>query len=72
MFLQGALSLEALISDSSNLPLKSVPYIHYPVWFKKDQTKVQTLLDSDIELNGMTSAYMAKLGLKILLSNVGI
>lgn len=27
-------------------PFKCVLYIHYPLWFKKDQTKVQDLLIS--------------------------
>lgn len=47
------------------LPLKRVPYIHHLVRFKKDQAKIQVLLNSDSEVNVMTSAYAAKLDLKV-------
>lgn len=58
-----ALSLE--ISDGSTLPFECIPCIYYPLHFKKDWTKVWTLLDSNDKVNAMISAYIASLGLKI-------
>lgn len=40
-------------------------YIDYIVRFKKDQAKVQALIDSNSKINAMIPAYMAKLELKI-------
>lgn len=68
-------SLATLILAVNNfaLPLKvtnilpslnRMPYIHHLVQFKKDQAKVQALLDSSSKINTMTLVYMAKLGLK--------
>ena len=51
--------------DVNTLPLERVPCIHYPVQFRKDQAKVQTLIDSGSEVNAMTPAYASKLGLKV-------
>lgn len=53
------LNLETLIFTNFFLLLKYVLYIHYLVQFIKNQAKVQALLDSDIEVNVMTPAYMA-------------
>lgn len=66
-------SLGAVIYDSALLLkgtnafplLKRVPYIHYSMRFKKDQLKVQALIDSGSEVNTMTRSYAAKLGLKV-------
>lgn len=52
------------------LPLKQILYIYYLVRFKKDQTKVQALLDSSNKVNVMSLAYAANLNLKIRLINV--
>lgn len=47
------------------LPLKRVPYIYYLMRFKKDQIKVQALLDSDSKIIIMIPTYTAKLSLKV-------
>lgn len=47
------------------LPLEHILYIYHLMWFKKNQVKVQALLDSGNKVNTMTSVYMAKLGFKI-------
>lgn len=51
--------------------LKRVFYIHYPMCFKKDQTKIQVMIDSRSKVNSMTPAYVAKLGFKVRLTNIG-
>ena len=66
-------SMGAVIYDSALLLkgtnafplLERVPYIHYSMRFKKDQLKVQALIDSGSEVNTMTRSYAAKLGLKV-------
>lgn len=58
-------------SNDSTQPLECISCIHYPVWFKKDQAKVQALLDSGNEVNAMTTAYAARLGLKVRPNDVG-
>lgn len=50
--------------------LKHLPCIHYLLYFKKNQTKIQALIDSGTELNIITPAYMAKLGLKVRPTNI--
>lgn len=52
------------------LPLNYVLYIHHLMRFKKDQTKIQTLLDSSNEINTMTLAYTAKLSFKDQTTNI--
>lgn len=52
------LSLDTLL-------LECVPCIYHLLWFKKDQAKVQVLLDSGSEINTMTLAYAAKLNFKV-------
>lgn len=51
--------------DSSILLLKSILCMYHPFWFKKDQLKVQALLDSIIKVNAMDPMYAAKLNLKV-------
>ena len=52
--------------------LERVPYICYLVQFRKDKGKnVLVLLDSGREVNAMTLAYVAHLGLKVKVTNVG-
>ena len=47
-------------------------YICYPVQFRKDNDKdVLDLLDSGSEINAMTLAYKAHLGLKVKVTNIG-
>lgn len=45
--------------------LKRTPCIPYPLCFKKDQIKVQALLDFSSEINAMVPNYTASLGLEI-------
>ena len=51
--------------------LDRVPCIYYPVQFCKDKSKdVLALLNSGSEINVMSTAYTAHLGLKIRVTNV--
>lgn len=50
---------------TSTLLLKQVLYIQYLVQFKKNQSKVQALLDSGNKVNTMTLAYATSLDFKI-------
>ena len=53
--------------------LVKVSCIHYPVQFRKHKGKdVLALLDSESEVNAMTLAYAAHLGLKVRMTNVGV
>lgn len=67
-------SSEVLASASDNTapPLKRVPYIYYPLYFKKDQVKSQALINSDSKFNTITWSYATKLGLKIRTINVRV
>ena len=49
---------------SANIPgtLQRVPCIRYPVQFQENQEVVRALVDSSSEVNAMTLAYAAKLG----------
>lgn len=53
-------------------PLEHVPFIHYQVQFKKDQTNIQALINSGSEVNAMTRFYIAKLGLKVQSTDVKV
>lgn len=57
----------SILVENSVLLFKRVSCIYHPVRFKKNQAKVQALLDFDSEVNAMTPAYMARLGLKSLI-----
>ena len=45
--------------------LEHVPYIYYPVQFKKNTVEVRSLIDSESEINTMAPAYAKKLGLRV-------
>ena len=51
------------------MPLQRVPCVHYPIRFKKKE--VQALIDSGSEVNAMTPAYAAKLGLGVRETDIG-
>ena len=52
--------------------LDRVSCIRYPIQFCKDKNKdVLALLDSRSEVNAITPAYAAHLGLKMRMTNVG-
>ena len=55
------------------LVLERIPYIYYPVQFKRDTygTQVQALIDSNSEVNAMTPAYTSRLGLRVYRTNIG-
>ncbi len=55
-------SSEADASAQAPKTLKRVPYIRYPVWFQESQP-IKALIDSGSEVNVMTPAYAAELGL---------
>ena len=53
--------------------LDKVPCICYPVQFRKDKSKhVLALLNSKSEVNMMTPAYAAYLGLKVGVTNINV
>ena len=60
----------ASIEDTSR-PLERVPYIHHPLRFQKDVRKTRVLTDLGNEVNAMTPAYAAKLGLGIQETDIG-
>lgn len=55
----------APMTDNFAFPLKRMPYINYPVQFKKDQAKIQALIDFGNEINTIISIYAFKLGFKV-------
>lgn len=59
-------------ANDSTLSLQSVLWIYYLVWFKKNQAKIQALIDFDSEINVITPAYIIKLGFKIYITNVEV
>lgn len=54
----------------TTLLLKRIPCIYYLLCFRKDQTKIQALIDFASEVNAISLAYAAKLGLKIRPTNI--
>lgn len=59
-------------ADIFNVFLKGVSYIYYLLQFKKDQAKIQVLLDSDNKINAIFLAYLAQLGFKVKTTNVRV
>ena len=55
--------------EDKPLMLDQVPYIHYPIRFKKNE--VQALINSGSKVNAMTPGYALKLGLKVRPTDVG-
>ena len=52
--------------------LQRVPCIHYPVQFQGSQAgEIRALIDSGSEVNAMTPAFAAKLGLSIRPTGIG-
>lgn len=62
--------LPVVVINNLALLLKCVLYIHYPIHFKKDQARVQALINSGSEINAIISMYIAKLSFKVRLTNV--
>lgn len=53
-----------------NKQLECVTSIYYLVKFEKGQTAVQALLESSSEVNVMTTAYTALMGLRYCLTDI--
>lgn len=66
-----ALSFQVLAFNNFTLPLKHILCIYYLIYFKKNQTKIKALLDSNNKINIMTPTYVAKLDFKIWTTNIG-
>ena len=64
-----------LVTDTSTqapkVILKHVPCIQYPVKFRKNKEIIQALIDFSREVNAITPAYSAVLGLKICPTAIG-
>ena len=56
-------------SKEDNIALQKVLCVYYPIRFKKKE--VQALINLGSEVNTMTPAYTAKLGLKVQKTNIG-
>ena len=52
-------------SKENYVTLERVLCIHYPLRFQKETAGVRALINSSSEVNAITPAYAAKLGLKI-------
>ena len=52
------------------LTLERVPYIYYLVWFKKDKTQVQALINLGSEVNAIHPTFVKELGFPIRPTNV--
>ena len=51
--------------------LEHVPYIYYPIQFKKDKTQMQALVDLGSEVNAMHASFAKQLGFPIRPTDVG-
>lgn len=56
-------------ASKKNRALNWVPYIHYPVQFKKNE--MQALINVGSKVNAMTPGYASKLDLKAYYINIG-
>ena len=70
--LSGAKKLVSVLASSSSVTetnkevtLERVPCIYYQLCFQKDTAGVRALVDLGSEVNTMTPAYAAKLGLQV-------
>ena len=52
-------------------PLERVSCIHYLLRFQKTLWEIRALINSGKEIKAMTSAYTAKLSLKVRKTNIG-
>ena len=69
------LATSTLVIDASKNALEVildwVPYIYYPVQFHRNKKTIKALINFGNKVNIMALAYLAKLGLKVCLTNVG-
>ena len=61
----------SVIETNKELTLERMPCIYYQLRFRKDIAGVGALVDLGSEVNAMTPAYAAKLGLKVRKTNIG-
>ena len=61
----------SVTETNKEVTVERVPCIHYPLYFQKGTTGVRALVDSGSEVNAMTPAYAAKLGLKVRKTDIG-
>ena len=61
----------SVTETNKEVTLKQVPYIHYPLRFRKDTIGIIALVDSGSEVNAMTPTYATKLGLKVPKTDIG-
>ena len=69
--LVSVLATSTLTTGTREKALECIPYIRYPVQFKKNKTLVQALIDSESEVNAMHLSFAKQLGLPIQLTDVG-
>ena len=69
--LASVLATSVPVTDTSDKKVARVSYIHYPVWFQKNQEQVRALLNSSSEVNAMSPVFAKKLGLKTRKTKVG-
>lgn len=50
--------------------LKRVPYVYYPMQFRKDLSEIKALIDLGSEVNAISPVYANKLGLRIQKTDV--
>lgn len=63
-------TLMIIANKKIDLLFKHVPYIYYPLYFKKNKSNIKALINFNNEVNAITSIYIAKLGLKVYITNV--
>ena len=68
------LATSTSIIDAKKKALKHIPYIHYPVQFKKNanETQVQALINSKSEVNTIYLTFTNVLSLSIRPTDIGI
>lgn len=59
-----------MASKETNVALKKVPYIYYPLCFEKNITDIRALINSGSEVNAMITVFGAKLNLRVYSTNV--
>lgn len=67
-----ALSLKVLVSNNNTPSLERVSCIQYTLYCRKDQVKIQTLINSGNEINAMTLAYAKKLEIQTQKTNMRV
>ena len=68
-----AISLSVTVTNTKNTlrPLERLPCIHHLLQFRKNLRETRALIESSSEVNAITPAYIAELGLKVEKTNIG-